>query len=301
MIPDCFSSRSSVELSATVTVAAMDARSYRQIIAERFAHLDTTALLSATGKDGSLSIPPRFLDLRLGNQCNLRCIMCQWPTSSSWARHGILDPWRSDEEFFSRFLALAPHLERLYFAGGEPLLQPAHHRIIQDLITSNHAHHIELAYSTNLTVLPGWCAEAWPRFARVDLGVSCDGVGPLFERIRVGARWDRFLENLQQVRQLPIAVRIAVTPQEANLEELPALVRWASQEDLCLDLSNILQYPPRLSLAAAGPARLSRVQEELTALLPALSEAARAPVHALLGVFEQLISPLPAPQPAQRS
>jgi MoaA/NifB/PqqE/SkfB family radical SAM enzyme len=41
-------------------------------------------LVSKTTADGTLDAAPQYVDLRLGNTCNLQCIMCQPRESSRW-------------------------------------------------------------------------------------------------------------------------------------------------------------------------------------------------------------------------
>jgi hypothetical protein len=41
-------------------------------------------LISKTAADGNLDVPLQYIDLRLGNTCNMECIMCQPRESSRW-------------------------------------------------------------------------------------------------------------------------------------------------------------------------------------------------------------------------
>ncbi|MGH3450648.1 MAG: hypothetical protein ACRDQW_07930, partial [Haloechinothrix sp.] len=61
--------------------------SHRQRMNDLFKdRVDTAALVRRTEHDGWLDTFPFHLDIRLGNACNLRCIMCSYPVSSRWAR-----------------------------------------------------------------------------------------------------------------------------------------------------------------------------------------------------------------------
>ncbi len=226
----------------------MGALSYRENMNAQFRHLDWDERLKRTDESGAVAREPIFLDLRLGNFCNLRCAMCSWPTSSS---HGLgtsarLEPY--DDDFFEEFATIANQIERIYFAGGEPLLQAGHRRAIELLVESGRAPLVDLVYNTNLTVLPNWCLDAWTKFRRVDLGVSCDGVGELFEEIRQGARWSSLVGNLARLRASSVCIRLAVTVQRANARGILALVAWANDNRLTVDLSNVLLFPEEMSL-----------------------------------------------------
>ncbi len=171
--------------------------SYRQSSNRRFADLpDFERRLADTAPDGTVDAVPVFLDIRLGNACNLRCVMCGFPTSSRWGTDrrpswssAVIDPYLDDEEFWDIIRDNATRLRRMYFAGGEPFLQSGHLRMLDLLIETGAAGSIDVVYNSNLTVLPPGLFGRLDQFRSVGIGASCDGVGDVFERIRTGARW----------------------------------------------------------------------------------------------------------------
>lgn len=257
--------------------------SYRQNMNRIFRdRADWDALFSATSADGTLPRKPVYLDLRLGNQCNLSCIMCCYPVSSSWKRHveatwlsGALDPYRDDETFWQEVGELLPALQRVYFAGGEPLLQSSHFRLLDLMLAAGVAHRIELVYNTNLTYLPPGIEAKFAAFQSVEIGASCDGMGETFEKIRRGARWDDFVRNLRSLAP-HVRLRLAVTPQRDNVHNLPQLVEWAWQEGFEVDLHNVLHYPEELSLASLSPVLKTRFAPEYARLAATCHERGQA-------------------------
>jgi MoaA/NifB/PqqE/SkfB family radical SAM enzyme len=248
--------------------------SYRQnmnrIFRERW---DWGTLIAETGGDGTLSRKPVFLDLRMGNQCNLHCIMCCYPVSSNWKQHvetatwlsGLLDPYWGDDDFWREVRESLPTMQRIYFAGGEPMLQASHHRLLDIMLEMGVAGGIELVYNTNLTYLPPGILERFSHFRSVEVGASCDGMGVTFEMIRRGASWESFVRNLRIVAP-HVQLRLAVTPQRDNVGNLPELVGWALREGYDVDLLNILQFPKELSLANLSPAEKARHAPEFANL-----------------------------------
>lgn len=211
-------------------------------------------LIKATDSDGRLDRFPVHLDLRLGNTCNLGCIMCSFPVSSRlgagrtprWTTASI-DPYKDDEQFWSTIREHAHEIRYLYLAGGEPFLQPGHHRLLDLLIESGVARQIKIHYNSNLTVLP---PDLWPRlkqFKHVSIAASCDGVGEVFERIRVGGRWDVFVANLRIARD-HVEVWLDVTVQRDNIGDLTRLHSFARAEGVSMRAYNLLQYPEDLSV-----------------------------------------------------
>lgn len=232
------------------------ATSYRQIANQIFRdQVDLVSLVEKTAVDGALDEFPCYLDIRFGNTCNLECIMCGFPVSSRWgAKSDIkwvktnINPYDSDAELWRMLQENAHKLRRVYFAGGEPFLQSSHFRLLDLLIKTNCAERIDLAYSTNLTVLPKGIFEKLGKFKSVDIGASCDGTGKVFESIRVGARWDTFVRNVRETKRY-FQVRLAVTPQKHNIAHLQPLIEWAIDEGCEVDLTNILIYPEDLSIS----------------------------------------------------
>ena len=131
---------------------------------------------SLTHADGSISLkdfPPSYIDIRFGNTCNLKCIMCSPQISSKWyedwsALSGKkyfynddkrinlrfntkkkLKPesnvyeWSNDLSSSSNFLRTQidkniTQLRCIYIAGGEPLIVKSHYNFLQLLMALLH-------------------------------------------------------------------------------------------------------------------------------------------------------------------
>jgi organic radical activating enzyme len=95
-----------------------------------------------------------------------------------------------------------------YFAGGEPLLMPQHHKILQHLI-DNEYYNVRLRYNTNLTTLKykktNW-ADIWKKFDNVVIDGSIDAVGPAGEFQRMNSSWSHIKENIQKLIDNDITV-----------------------------------------------------------------------------------------------
>jgi hypothetical protein len=143
-----------------------------------------------------------FLDFRNNNVCNLKCRSCGPGFSTSWAaeskqlvRHE--DSIRLDEIDLSQ-------CKMVYFAGGEPLLNPQHYDILKMLIAQNIKP--KLLYSSNMSVT-GYkdqqVADLWKHFDNIQLHASIDAVGKYAEIVRSGTNWATIEDNLTWARQLP--------------------------------------------------------------------------------------------------
>jgi len=187
----------------------------------------------------------QFIDLRLGNFCNLKCRMCI-PYSSKlliseyrelqvaddrfW--EGLADlTWFDSDIFWDDLLQYAPDFKRVHLAGGEPLVIKKGWDFLRRLVELGYSKSIELSYNTNWTVIPKWAKEIWREFHSVDLFISMDGTGKINEFIRHPLNWDQFRENLTLIEEHheDFNVRYAsihATAQIYNVFRLPDLCEF---------------------------------------------------------------------------
>ncbi len=145
-------------------------------------------------------------------------------------------------------------VERIYFAGGEPLLHEGHYAILQDLIARDRTD-VALAYNSNVTELRLGKLEIiplWSRFKRIRLLASIDGHEERGELIRQGLSWGKFVENIRTVgRECPhVEISFAITVSIFNILTLPELCRSLMEIDTTRRARfhfNILQDPEHYS------------------------------------------------------
>lgn len=207
-------------------------------------------IASEMGEDGRIDAKPTWLEFKLSNLCNLKCRMCHPMDSTKWfddwkavshfhepgwddyiRRLGLLDKpslVSYDDSFFS---SLADHLSDvtyLQFAGGEPLYDDNHYRVL-DMVMPR-AKDVSLCYATNLTVLATKkynVLDYWKNFKHVLVAVSIDGPPGLNEYIRGGTENYDMVSNLRAVRQLPNVTLVGkVTIQALNIWYLPETLEW---------------------------------------------------------------------------
>ena len=191
---------------------------------------------NVTHLDGSIVPKIVNLDIRFGNLCNYKCIMCSPQHSNLWYEdwaeiskdgpelhnraagvykkgeykvyplvkdnHGKLkmrglDPWWETDVWWNRFEEAAPNLRHIYFTGGEPLLVPQMQECLDRLISNGYAKNIVLRYDTNLSVINKKVIEKWKHFKDIRLSISLDDVGDRYNLIRHPGDFDRFESNVK--------------------------------------------------------------------------------------------------------
>jgi radical SAM protein with 4Fe4S-binding SPASM domain len=171
-----------------------------------------------------LSFEPTYLDIRLNNICNLKCRMCSGYFSSAIAQEdedlfGNPQSVQSSMELQQRKIALdkiikyLPLCEKIYFAGGEPLLASEHYEILNALIACNNTN-LEITYNTNFTTLSyrgQSVLDLWSKFSNITIGASLDAQGAVAEYVRHGTNWKNIESNLKLVKSCCPHVNITVT------------------------------------------------------------------------------------------
>ena len=217
------------------------------------------------------------MEIKLNNLCNLKCRMCHPMDSTSWndwneveefyikeknfmvqaikdlnlIRKPYLDKFDDTNNWWTSFEKLLPFFRRVEFAGGEPLMDPQHYRILDML--APYGHQIEIKYATNLTTLGKgnrtiW--EYWPKFKSVAVNVSIDGIEESYEYIRGNGNWKELVDNIKQVQTISNVSRIvgAVAVQVSNVLILDKMIEYFLNDIGIVFYTNIVKYPNVLSV-----------------------------------------------------
>lgn len=177
-----------------------------------------------------------FLDISVGNVCNLTCMMCHPYYSMGlkgfWDKVGL----NLDEKSYTNIVinnkrkcSLPTSLiavKRITFQGGEPLLSQRHTQILEHFIIQKKAKDIILDYNTNLTMIKKETFDQWKHFNSINLFVSLDGVGEVQERIRFPLKWKSFYNNILQVKKLGYRLNFLTVVQSENLEYLENIINF---------------------------------------------------------------------------
>lgn len=204
---------------------------------------------------GELDYSIAYLDLRLGNLCNLKCRMCN-PFNSSqiakehieleqkddkykvvWARSfgrfdkRIMDvqPWFDGDVLWDQIIDLIPSLKKVYMTGGEPTLIQNNFRFMEECIRRNRRD-ITLFFNTNCTNVNKKFTNLIGQFGRVNINASVDGVGEVNDYIRSPSHWQQISANVETLAQMP-NVHLGVTPtvQVYNIFNLIDTLNWVDE------------------------------------------------------------------------
>ncbi len=215
-------------------------------------------LVASTQENGAIQAAPLSIDLRIGNTCNLACVMCRPHESTKWlslsediysktynlslkmdmlykkslnmSRYN----WQDEEKIWEELKLMAPHLQELIIGGGEPMLLRRHFDFVEFCVKNGYAKKMHLRYHTNLTNLNTSYFSLWKEFKVVEFFASIDGFGEKNFYNRYPAKWDEIEKNLRALDQLPhdnIQTMILFSSHFLSLYNLDELCRWLEQQN----------------------------------------------------------------------
>ena len=195
--------------------------------------------------------PLLFLDLKLGNICNLKCRICGSWSSSQFATEELNDlhpdqdkkqthayqmlragAWpRENQQFWQQIDSVLTDIRYIEFTGGEPFMIDQHFDMLQGIIDRGIAHQVEIHYNTNGTQLPRRCIDIWPHFKTVEVAFSIDDLGSRFEYQRSNAVWAEVEDNLARFKLLRqtmpnLQLQCCSTVNVFNVRYIDKLAQW---------------------------------------------------------------------------
>ena len=214
-----------------------------------------------------------FVDLKLGNICNLKCRICGSWSSSKWAQEEInyvpelknkkdhlaykflqQGAWpRKTQTFWDNLKQLLPNIKYFEFTGGEPFMIQEHFDLLQYAVDQGFAKNIDIHYNTNGTQWPD-AHELWSHFKRVDIAFSIDNVGKRFEYERYGAQWEEVTENIRKFHELrdqypnKITTQVCMTINVQNVYYLEDLCNWINTQTFNDHYFNMLHDPKHMCI-----------------------------------------------------
>jgi len=208
-------------------------------------------------------VSPRFIDLKLGNICNLKCRICSPHSSSQWTNDMIkIDPNRKDYwKKFNRdglwprqpnkfYEDLEKHIDSIRFfeiTGGEPLMIKEQFLILRKCVEAGVADKIEVHYNTNGTQYPEEAVkDIWPHFKRVEIAFSIDDIEKRFEYQRHPAVWTEVDSNINRFLNSGLknlSTQICTTLNFFNIWNIDELAHKVKEWNPDFWYINILHHP----------------------------------------------------------
>jgi len=249
--------------------------------------------LDALNDDYTMPFELPTMEIKLNNLCNLKCRMCNPLDSTSWKdwdqvtefykkennyliptveklvdKPGqYIGPFDNSDNWWTSFEKLLPYFRRVEFAGGEPLMDPYHYKILDRL--AEYGENIELKYATNGTTLGikggRTIHDYWPKFKSIAVNVSIDGLHDVYEYIRGNGKFSEIEENIKVFKSFPNVSRVvgAFTVQANNIMQIDKVIDYFLNEMGIVFYSHRVNYPMALSAQVLPPKLKEQVIENL--------------------------------------
>ena len=197
-----------------------------------------------------------FLDLKLGNICNLKCRICGSWSSSQFAVEELANldsnedrktnyhyqmlkqgAWpKENPTFWKEIDQVVDQIRYIEFTGGEPFMIQEHFDMLQGLVDRGIAGNIEIHYNTNGTHYPEDADAIWQHFKTVEIAFSIDDVGDRFEYQRTNASWKEVSRNIGWFRTLRehysnIQLQVCTTVNVFNALYLEDVANWTAAQE----------------------------------------------------------------------
>lgn len=215
---------------------------------------DVDKAMESVLEDGTMTIDPFTLDIRAGNTCNLKCVMCRPNESSKWLTDAkrIVNITTSDElkidwgikssietkdftwverdEFWEDFKELVPGLKEIIFGGGEPFLSKSINNLIQYMVDTKHSKHIKIRFHTNGTNIPESFWLLVEKFREIEMIFSIDGYKDQNYYVRYPAKWDEVVKNLWLSDASKAKTMILYSVHSLSIYNLVDFYRWRLEQ-----------------------------------------------------------------------
>jgi len=240
---------------------------------------DHLKVLDDLREDYSMPDKIMSIELKLNNMCNLKCRMCHpldsiqwvkdWPLiadlqeHNEWTYNNVRDynlaekpylcEWENHPSFFEDLENITDNLETIWFAGGEPLVDPMHYMILDKI--KDRAENIKLQYATNLTRLSfrgKSLFDYWKHFKAVLLSISFDGLYDVFDYIRTNSNFESVMKNINIVKDTAKREGLDITPvaactfQAYNIFDLPKMFKFLIENQIWIHTHRVM-WPNFLS------------------------------------------------------
>jgi len=198
---------------------------------------------------------PKYIELRLGNYCNLKCIMCGPYASSSilaeYKMHkkkyndfGIVSYWEdpnTPKDWYTYdhnkkvMLDVVANAREIFFGGGEPFMSPMLIDILKT-IDSN----VFMTFNTNMTRFTDTIIDMLKRFKKINIASSIDGIEEHNNYLRNGSKWDVICSNIKKLKALDnINFEITYLLQHTSLYTMKNVIEFVNEMDLEIKFNEV--------------------------------------------------------------
>ena len=182
------------------------------------------------------------------NLCNQACISCDSRLSTKWAQiEQKMGRAPHPPQYFDHHNINYSKAKRISLLGGEPLFDPRTFEILKKLADNNNTNCFISLITNGSITLSSQQIELLKQFSDLNICISIDGIGSVFEYMRWPGNWGRLISNLDQYRGITKNISASYTISSLNALYYDQTVEWFEQNNLTYN-HNIVSSPAWLNL-----------------------------------------------------
>jgi molybdenum cofactor biosynthesis enzyme MoaA len=218
-------------------------------------------------------------DFKLGNLCNLKCVMCHGNSSSQimseFKQHRskfetlemfrvpnttVSFDWPITTEFQDFLQRFKNQIKWIKFTGGEPTVIPY---VAEILETIPNPESVTVNLTTNGTKINNRLLDTLKKFKAIWLNVSLEGIGQDNDVIRYPSIWSEIESTIIDLSQLPNTYfSISHVLQCFSVKTLIPLLKWCDIHNLKMQLI-LLVDPAYLNINSIDTKTIQKFADEL--------------------------------------
>jgi len=239
---------------------------------------------------------PLSFDLRMSNECNLQCVMCNSTLSNQIAKNmleynkfGKSNPYTNSKDlevlstssnnfnqrFVDHILANAKRTQEIMAVGGEPFVMKGFTSLIEELVNRKESGHIKVHIISNGTIIKeSWIEKYLTKFKHVNLSISLEATGKVLEYVRYPSAWSALESKILRSKKIcdqyeNFQITLEPTIQLLNLKDLPNLLDFIKQNKFPFN-TTFLDWPEPLHFANSPIDYRIEIVKKIETFLPEL-------------------------------
>ena len=168
----------------------------------------------------------------VSNACNAACVTCDSGSSSYWAK--LLGDKTSFNMSIQELDEKIDYRKAISinFVGGETMMGSNNLHVLERLLEAgNDKCFIQLTTNGSLTPTVKQ-RKIMQQFKNLNIGISIDGIGPVFEYMRYPLKWSDLCSNIKIFREMTDNISITCTTSNVNVMYFPQMISWFDENDL---------------------------------------------------------------------
>jgi sulfatase maturation enzyme AslB (radical SAM superfamily) len=124
--------------------------------------------------------------------------------------------------------------------AGEPLLEPITFEILEKLLESDNTECFVSITTNGSIILNTQKLDMLKKFKKLNINVSVDGLGPVFEYLRYPLNWKEVVENIAVFRTIADTVSVSYTISNLNVLYHRETTKWFHDQNLDYILNPVI-------------------------------------------------------------